>query len=80
MIKSGCLGEAKKGQFHKSILEIYRKQKMCSVVFHYHSRVKLFYISALLPTRLNESEIRGLEPLPGFPVMIKVIFALTTGN
>lgn len=53
---------------------------MCSVVFHYHSRVKLFYISALLPTRLNESEIRGLEPLPGFPVMIKVIFALTTGN
>ena len=34
---------------------------MCSVVFHSHnSGVKPFYISALLPMKLNESELRDL--------------------
>ena len=34
---------------------------MCSLMFQSpDSRVKLFYISTLLPKRLDESEIRGL--------------------
>lgn len=34
---------------------------MCSLVFQCpNSRVKLFYISTLLPKRLGESDIRGL--------------------